>query len=82
MSDGWCMVCEKKPSLEKDGQYTYLCGPCTLKRAGQERIEILRITNDPGIQWKVRRALLREKFGFADVLIDELVGKTEPASDY
>jgi hypothetical protein len=53
-----------------------------LEKARQERLEILKVVNDPGIQWKVRRALLREKFGFAEVLIDELVGKEEPASDY
>lgn len=53
-----------------------------LEHAAKQRNEILKVVNDPGIQWKVRRALLRDKFGFAETLIDELVGKTEPVSDY
>jgi len=72
-----------KPSLEDEkGNYTYLCGKHTLDKAEEDRLEILKIANDPGIQWKTRRALLRVRFNFSDVLIDELIGKVEPASDY
>lgn len=53
-----------------------------LDKAEAERFEILRICDQAGLTWKERRALLKHKFGFADVLIDELIGKEEPASDY
>lgn len=82
MSDGWCEKCDKPSLKDKIGHYTYLCGRHTLEEADKKRAEILSVINDPGITWKVRRALLRDKFGFAEILIDELVGKEEPASDY
>lgn len=78
---GRCHVCGEL-STQKSGRYTYLCAKHYLLMKEEERLEIVQIVNQPGIQWKIRRALLREKFGFAEILIDELVGKTEPASDY
>lgn len=44
--------------------------------------EVLRIVNEPGITWKVRRALLKEKMQLASDVIDKLIGAQEPASDY
>lgn len=57
-------------------------GKQKLEEARLNRLEVLKVVNEPGITWKVRRAILRDKFGFADILIDELIGKTEPPSDY
>lgn len=82
MSDGWCDKCDSPSLKDAQGGYTYLCGKHILDEARQKRLEILKVVNEPGVQWKTRRALLREKFGFGELLIDELVGKTEPASDY
>ena len=44
--------------------------------------EIARIVNEPGISWKIRRALLRDKFNLDAETIDAMVGAQEPASDY
>lgn len=82
MSDGWCEKCDRASLKDCGGAYTYLCKEHTLQKASDERAEILRIVNQPGLPWKTRRVLLKHKFGFADVLIDELVGKEEPTSDY
>lgn len=85
MSDGWCEKYKEcgNPSLKnKDGSYTYLCTKHTLDKAEKDRLDLLYVVNQPGITWKTRRALLRTKFGLADLLIDELIGKDEPASDY
>ena len=43
--------------------------------------EILKIVNDPGMTWKVRRALLREKFQLAEDVIQKLVPEDAPG-DY
>lgn len=53
-----------------------------MEEAEIERKEgILRVMNEPGMTWKVRRALLREKFKVPEDLIKQLVPE-DSAADY
>lgn len=44
--------------------------------------EILEVVNAPGMSWKVRRALLKEKYKLSEELIDFLVPRPPEGMDF